>query len=143
VLLAADDDIRAAPQFTLASAPTSLGSWLDAGLPYYSGSAAYETVLDIPPHYLGRRLTLVCGEVGVVAEVRINGQPAGERVWSPYAFDISTLVKPGRNQLSILVTNTMANERAVLERAAHLPRLRLSGLLGPVRVVAAEPLPPR
>jgi hypothetical protein len=139
VMIAADDEIRSTPRFTLASAATQLGSWLDTGLPYYSGSASYETEIDIPANYIGRQLTLDCGEVGVVAEVKINGTAAGERVWMPYSLDITKLVKAGKNKVTILVTNTMENERAVLERAARLPRLHHSGLIGPVRVVAGGP----
>ncbi len=48
-------------------------------------------------------------------------------------------MKAGRNKLTIIVTNTMENERAVLERASRLPRLRHSGLIGPVRVIAGAP----
>ncbi len=139
ILLAADDEVRATPVFTLASAPTQLGSWLDTGLPYYSGSASYETEIDIPAAYLGRRLTLDLGEVGVVAEVKVNGAPAGERVWLPFSFDVTELVKAGKNKVTVIVTNTMENERAVVDRASRLPRLRHSGLIGPVRLIAGAP----
>ena len=81
---------------------------------------------------------LDCGEVGVVAEVWVNGQPAGARVWLPFTFDITKLLKPGRNTVKILVTNTMENERAVENHAKELPRLRHSGLIGPVRLVAVQ-----
>ncbi len=136
ILLAADDEVRSAPVFTLDSAHAKLGSWIDNGLPYYSGTAAYETEFDIPAGHIGRRLILDCGEVGVAAEVRLNGASAGERVWLPFRFDITKLARPGRNKLTILVTNTMENERAVVDRAGKLPRLRHSGLIGPVRVTA-------
>jgi len=137
IKMAADDVVRSAPVFTLASARTRLGSWLDTGLPYYSGSAVYEKEFELPANYARRKLTLDCGEVGVVAEVRVNGQAAGERVWLPFSFDVTRLVKPGRNKVEIVVTNTMENARAVDNRAARLPRLRHSGLIGPVRILAA------
>jgi hypothetical protein len=136
IKMAIDDQIRSAPVFSLASAKTQLGSWLDTGLPYYSGSAVYEKEFDLPAEYAGRKLTLDCGEVGVVAEVRVNGKSAGERVWLPFSFDIGKLVKPGRNTVQIVVTNTMENERAVDNHAAKLPRLKHSGLIGPVQIVA-------
>jgi hypothetical protein len=138
--LVAGDEFQDEPKFTLDSARTSLGSWLDRGLPYYSGSAAYEKEFVIPAHYAGRKLTLDCGEVGVVAEVWINGKPAGTRVWLPFAFDITKLVKPGSNTVKILVTNTMENERAVDNHARRLPRLRHSGLIGPVSIRAGAPV---
>ncbi len=139
ILIAADDEVRSTPKFTLGSAATELGSWLDTGLPYYSGSAAYETEINVPANYIGRKLTLDCGEVGVVAEVKVNGQTAGERVWMPFTLDVTKLIKPGKNTVTIIVTNTMENERAVLERNARLSRLRHSGLIGPVRLIAGAP----
>ena len=126
------DEFQDTPKFTLGSSKTELGSWLDHGLPYYSGSAAYEKEFDLPANYVGRKLTLDCGEVGVVAEAWVNDKPAGVRVWLPFAFDVTALVKPGSNKVKILVTNTMTNERAVDNHARLLPRLHHSGLLGPV-----------
>ncbi len=137
-----DDAVRSAPVFELASAKTQLGSWVDVGLPYYSGSAVYEKEFEIPAAYTGRKLMLDCGEVGVVAEVRVNGKPAGERVWLPFAFDITNLAKTGKNKIEIVVTNTMENERAVESRANRLPRLKHSGLIGPVQVIAGAPVAP-
>ena len=141
--LVAGDEFQDAPKFTLGSAKTKLGSWLDRGLPYYSGSAAYEKEFEIPVRYAGRKLTLECGEVGVVAEVLVNGKPAGTRVWLPFAFDITDLVKPGKNTVKILVTNTMENERAVDNHARRLPRLAHSGLIGPVSIRAGAPVATR
>jgi hypothetical protein len=133
------DEFQDAPRFTLGRAKNELGSWLDRGLTYYSGSAAYEKEFTLPAGYAGRKLTLDCGEVGVVAEVWVNNQPAGTRVWMPYSVDISKLVRAGKNRVKIIVTNTMEAERAVENHASQLPRLRHSGLLGPVRVVDGGP----
>ncbi len=141
ILMPADEELRASPIFTLGSASTTLGSWIDQGLPYFSGEAAYETEVNIPANYLGRQLTLDCGEVGVVAELEINGQKAGQRAWLPFTFDITKYVKPGKNTVRILVANTMENERAVLDRANKLPKLRHSGLIGPVRIIPGPAQP--
>jgi hypothetical protein len=91
-------------------------------------------VVDLPGSYVGKKLILDCGQVGVVAEAWINDQPAGVRVWLPYTFDISRLVKPGRNKLQILVTNTMENERAVENHAPKLRKIEPNGLIGPVTI---------
>ncbi len=141
--LVAGDEFQDAPKFRLGSAKTTLGSWLDHGLPYYSGSAAYEKEFVLPAAYAGRKLTLDCGEVGVVAEVWVNGKHAGVRVWLPFAFDITNLVQPGRNTVKILVTNTMENELAVDNHARKLPRLAHSGLIGPVWIRAGAPVAKR
>jgi len=130
-----DDEFADTPEFLLARTNMDLGSWTFNGLPYYSGSAAYEREFDLPPAYSGRQLVLDCGQVGVTAEVAINRKPAGERVWLPYSFDITPYVRPGKNNIRIVVTNTMESERSVENREFRLDKIKLNGLLGPVRIV--------
>ena len=120
-----------------------LGLWTERGLAYFSGAATYEKEVHIPAPYVGRRLVLDCGKVGSAAEVWVNGESAGARVWTPFSFDISTLVRPGSNTVRISVANTMANERAVENHARQLPKIDLDGLLGPVTITAGETLPGR
>ena len=78
---------------------------------------------------------LDCGDVGVVAQVLVNGQSAGVRVWLPFRFDIGKLVRPGKNTIRIVVTNAMDSERAVENHADKLDQIKLNGLLGPVRII--------
>ncbi|MBI5281895.1 MAG: hypothetical protein HY858_09455 [Candidatus Solibacter usitatus] len=111
-----------------------LGSWSDTGLKNYSGSASYEKSFRLPDRLRGRKLMLDCGEVGVVAEVWVNGRRIGERVWKPFRFDITGAVRPGENRLRIVVTNTEASARAVANHRGLLPNIRLNGLLGPVTI---------
>ncbi|VVJ22254.1 Uncharacterised protein [Amycolatopsis camponoti] len=98
-----------------------LGSWtdVDAG---YSGSAWYETEFDVPA-VPGRRWTLDLGEVHEVAEVEVNGQAGGSRLWPPYRVDVTAALRPGRNRVRVRVTNTGANARG---------QALASGLFGPV-----------
>jgi hypothetical protein len=132
--------MRDMPRFELGAGKLELGSWTERGLPYYSGGAFYEKEFDLPSDYSGRKLMLDCGAVGVAAEVWVNGKSAGSRVWRPFSFDISALVRTGRNQVRILVTNTMANERAVENHAGTLPKIDMNGLQGPVRIIAGPPM---
>jgi len=142
-----DEVIADAPEFLLGRTLMEPGSWTDNGLPYYSGSAAYERDFDLRAEYVDKKLILDCGQVGVVAEAWVNGRPAGVRVWLPFKFDISKLVRPGKNHLKIIVTNTMENARAVENHAKKLSRIRLNGLLGPVQIIPYKEvelgLPPR
>jgi hypothetical protein len=130
----ADETLPDSPEFILGVATIEPGSWTTSGLPYYSGSAAYEREFDLPEPYAGKKLTLDCGRVGTAAEVWVNEKPAGVRVWLPYAFDISQLARPGVNRLKIIVTNTMENARAVENHARKLERIDVNGLLGPVTI---------
>jgi hypothetical protein len=59
------------------------------------------------------RVMLDLGRVSSVADVFVNGEHARTLVWRPYQLDISRLIKPGENEIKILVTNTEANQRAV------------------------------
>jgi hypothetical protein len=131
-----DEVISDTPIFLIGRvANVNPGSWTAKGLPYFSGSAFYERQILIPRPYIGKKLILDCGQVGVVAELWVNDQRAGARVWLPYSFDISGLVRSGNNKLRILVTNTMENERAVENHAAKLQKIEPNGLIGPVRIV--------
>jgi hypothetical protein len=92
----------------------SLVSWTehpDAGVRYFSGSADYEAAFDVAPELLGagRGLELDLGDVQCVAEVEIGGVPLG--VWwkPPFAADVTSLVRAGRNTIRVRVTNLWVN----------------------------------
>jgi hypothetical protein len=73
-----------------------------------------------------------------MASVRVNGQNAGTRLWSPYRLEITTLLKAGANRLEIGVTNTLANRYG--QGRPGLREKPASGLLGPVRLTPAKVL---
>jgi hypothetical protein len=121
--------------------PTSreLGSWTDKW-PDFSGTGWYEQGMVIDSAWLGsgRRVYLDLGDVRNIAEVRINGQSVGTRLWPPYRFDITRLLKPGQNRLQIGVTNTLANRYG--QGRPGLVEKPVSGLLGPVQLIPAKVL---
>jgi hypothetical protein len=123
------------PRFVTGPTLFRLQSWTDTALENFSGDGVYEADFTLPPAYLKYHVQLDCGEVGVAAEVWVNGQRAGVRVWKPYALDITRLVRAGKNHLRIVVTNSEGNKRAVGVWRSNLSRLRVNGLLGPVRIV--------
>ena len=63
------------------------------------------------------------GRVAHLAEVWINGQNVGARLWAPYAFDVTKALKPGKNTLRVRVGNLIANNMGLPSE---------SGLFGPV-----------
>ncbi|MFE9889831.1 glycosylhydrolase-like jelly roll fold domain-containing protein [Streptomyces scopuliridis] len=100
-----------------------LGSWTDHDR-LFSGSGTYTTDIDVERALLdGRRVLLDLGDVRDVAAVTVNGTELPSLLWSPWVVDLTGLVKPGHNSLSVRVANTLSNERN-----KPLP----SGLLGPV-----------
>ncbi len=102
-----------------------LGSWTDLD-PRFSGRGRYTKRFDVPASFLaeGRRIQLELGQVDEIAEVRVNGRDAGERVWAPYRLDVTDALRAGENTLEVVVTNTQAN--SIEGRAIS------SGLIGPV-----------
>ena len=124
----------------------TLQSWTDSELAHYSGSAIYETEFDFQG--TGKRLWLDLGEVGVAAEVWLNGEKVGERAWRPFRFEITRQIRT-HNRLRIRVANSDAGWqsqgdtiypqgswglRYKTERD-RLQTLRPNGLEGPVRII--------
>jgi len=58
-----------------------------------------------------------------VVELWVNDQAVGTRCWRPYRFDIGRYLKPGRNTLRAVVTNTLANEFARPETKEMMRRM--------------------
>jgi hypothetical protein len=134
-----------------------LGNWTDHGGEWepFAGTARYELAFELPASAADDWL-LDLGDVREVARVSVNGR-AIDTLWSvPFQTRIGAAVRPGRNTLSLEVTNVAANRIRDLERrgvswknfheinfvnvhykpfdAAEWP-LQPSGLLGPVRLV--------
>ena len=92
----------------------TLASWTahpEAGVKFFSGTAAYTKELTIEPEFLaeGRRLFLDLGRVMVIAEVALNGQQLGVLWKSPYRVDITAAARAGANALEVRVTNLWPN----------------------------------
>jgi hypothetical protein len=138
----------------------NLHSWTqfeDAGVRYFSGTATYQTTLDLSEPAPGNTSTvwLDLGEVYEVASVRINGVAAGT-VWKkPLRVLIGDKLKRGSNTIAIEVTNlwpnrligdaqpsatthyTHTNIRKYTKDSPLLP----SGLIGPVTMATVYEIP--
>jgi hypothetical protein len=133
-----------------------LQSWtesVDAGVRYFSGTAAYSRTLNVPRHWLRARsrLQLDLGTVKNLAEVFVNGQSLGVLWKAPFTVDITDALRVGDNLLEIKVTNLWPNRligdkqpgAQKIAYATHDPfkadsPLLSSGLLGPVVVIASH-----
>ena len=140
--------------FAPRTTPFTLASWTDSTLANYSGSALYETTFRMDAVPAGESLILDLGEVGLSAEVWLNGQKAGERAWRPFELDITPFARRGVNRLKIRVANSnagwMAQGPPIYGRDAwsglkfeserdRLRTLRPNGLEGPVRILSVKP----
>lgn len=100
-------------------------SWTEQGYPFFSGRGAYRTAFDLDA-LEGQRLHLEVPMRDDVLEIEINGQPAGIRLWDPYVADITDFAREGRNDLTLRVSNTLANLLYGVSRPSGLagtPRL--------------------
>jgi hypothetical protein len=138
-----------------------LKSWTtfpDPKLKYFSGTLTYTRELEIGFDRFGngKHIWLDLGKVSEIAEVELNGQNLGILWKHPTRLDITTVAKPGKNQLTVRVTNfwpnriigdqlvrdsapvTQTNIRKLTSSTPLMP----SGLLGPVRLltVVEQPL---
>ncbi|HLV87655.1 MAG TPA: glycosyl hydrolase [Candidatus Sulfotelmatobacter sp.] len=136
VIAATKDDRLTSPLlFVSESTAFELQSWTKTGLAQFSGTAIYEKTFSLPANFNEGRVLLDLGKVSSVAKVQINGRDAGTLVWSPYRLDVTSLLKPGENQLRIWVTNTEANARAVGASHKILSKIDLCGMEGPVSLI--------
>ncbi len=102
---------RGAPGQIVLNELVSLHRHPDAGVRYFSGTATYTQTFDLNPAFSGanRRIFLDLGRVEVIAEVRVNGKTVSTLWKRPYRLEITDAVKPGANQLDVLVTNQWPN----------------------------------
>jgi hypothetical protein len=116
---------------------SKLTSWTErSGTRYYSGAATYSKTIKIPSSELhGKRLLLNFGTsrptpeppgetrhpgtqawieppIRDAAVISVNGKRAGSLWHPPYELDITSLLKPGSNDIEVRVANTAINELA-------------------------------
>jgi len=103
-----DQQRIAAPAWLLeGGSQRPLESWLAWELQQFSGFVDYATTFEIDRVEGSETLNL--GEVSYMAEVWINGQPAGGRLWAPFQFEIGKWLRPGSNTVRIRVGNLVLN----------------------------------
>jgi len=126
------------------SSETKLISWLDMGLRRFTGFIDYETSFDIPSDKSS--VTIDLGKVRYMAEVWLNDEKIGERLWAPFTFSAET-AKPGENKLRVRVGNLMANEMGGKDDLGELRHWGWqnppdssfeAGLFGPVNINLIE-----
>lgn len=135
----------------------TLRSWTDIdALRFFSGRADYEFEIELPQSLFGknRGVWLDLGDVREIADVKVNGQAVGARWKLPYRVDLSSAARPGRNRITVGVTNLPINRvigsptpdyRALEPLRFPFPQEKKlisepvpSGLLGPVQVIPYE-----
>lgn len=125
----------------------------ELGLTDFAGTVVYEIDLYVTPGDAENPLFLNLGEVGHIARAWLNDEELGESAWPPHLVEITGMVVPGINELTVEVTTTLANQatredvvemardrgwfNAYYERTLDWMRENRSGLIGPVQVLRA------
>lgn len=107
--------------------------------PDFSGFIRYENTVELPKVH---KASLVITDAFEGVEVFINDDSAGIQVVPPYDFDISKLLKAGKNSIRIEVANTLERERYYatptsedfFTRFSKPPVLSPSGIVGEVKL---------
>jgi hypothetical protein len=90
----------------------SLHLHAEAGVRYFSGTATWRKEIEIAPGSVtarDRALFLDLGQVEVIAEPSLNGQPLGVLWARPFVVDVTRALRPGTNLLEVKVTNLWPN----------------------------------
>jgi hypothetical protein len=139
---------RSAPPSATLPKLAPLNENADPGIKYFSGIATYTKDFTAPNGWKpGQPLWIDLGKVSELAEVSVNGKPAGGAWHAPYRVEIGATTKPGKNKLKVRVANLWVNRligdaqpgakritfTAMPTFRADAP-LRPSGLIGPVRL---------
>ncbi|MBI2300394.1 MAG: hypothetical protein HYU66_15865 [Armatimonadetes bacterium] len=117
------------PAELAAGAVRGLQPWRAWDLDRLSGVADYTCRFAVPEGLRGP-CYLDLGTVLYSAEVSLNGDSLGARLWPPHVFDLTGRLKPDGNELRIRVANLVNNSYG---------DPRPSGLLGPVRLMRGRP----
>jgi beta-glucuronidase len=85
------------------------GDWnsQDPKLFYYEGSVWYRTKFDVTTSAPDHRLFIYFGAVNYEADVYLNGKKLGKHIggFTPFAYEVTGLVKPTDNSLVVRVNN--------------------------------------
>lgn len=93
------------------ASPLNGGSWALQGLPFYGGAVEYSRQYRFEASALkGHRAFVgLKNWSGVVAEVRVNGKKAGVIGFEPFELDVTKRLKPGLNDVSVVVYGSLKN----------------------------------
>lgn len=84
---------------------TPLGDWAGVLSTHFSGDVEYAVTFECEAD----RARIDLGDVKYACRITLNGEPVGRRIWKPFSLDLTGKLRRGRNDLRVVVTNTLAN----------------------------------
>jgi hypothetical protein len=158
--------IAGGPELPAPFSMNVLASWTEASdtrVENFSGTARYSTVFTLDNTGQRDQWLLGLGDVRESVRVRINGKNVGTLFSLPFQTMVGAYLKQGDNRIEVEVTNLAANRIRALDReskdwrlmrdanivsvrygefdAANWP-IKVSGLLGPVRLIPLQRFEP-
>jgi hypothetical protein len=117
-------------ELAVTEAEVPLVPWEELGLRALGGHVTYRTRVSAPS---GGRTVLDLGEVRGTADVRVNGTLAARLVWGPWRAELTGHLRPGENEIEVVVRGTLAGylDDASPTAGVYAGQVR-TGLLGPV-----------
>ncbi len=88
---------------------SSLGSWRNKGLPFYSQKVAYSQNFDVNKTAETSFKVRLNKWNGSISEVWINGTAAGVIAWQPNELDVTSLLNEGKNEIMVKVIGSLKN----------------------------------
>lgn len=88
------------------------GSWLHQGYPFYAGRMRCTRSFFVDEEALagGARCWIELSNLAsTLVKVEVNGAPAGVVAWRPYRAEITPLLRPGENRVTLEVVNSLRN----------------------------------
>ncbi len=110
---------------------------------HYMGPAWYQKEIRLPDHWQGRRVVLYLERCHWESRVFVNKLEAGHRnsLAAPHSYDITELLDPGLNSISIRIDNRMivpvgVNSHSVSDHTQS----NWNGIVGEINLEASNPV---
>ena len=141
------DDLSQRPGGSGKPAPCSLrtgpsravGALVEMEPAWYCGRVLYRTEIKVPDSGRAQSWFLDLGEVQHYAEVWLNGKLVGTLLWPPYRIELTQHLRKEKNELVLVVSNSLANRFAWDVWGTHgAGKPEPSGLLGPVKLLTTN-----
>lgn len=107
--------------------------------PNFSGMIRYENVYE---HRMDtQRVYLTVTDAYEGLELFVNGEKVGGQIIPPYEFDISEVLRQGKNEIKIEISTTLERERraalnqGIIEILQHAKEKQPTGLTGVVKII--------
>jgi len=113
---------------------TKLGDWRGKLGEEFSGEVEYRASFACSAAQAADARVLDLGEVLYGCEVVLNGRNLGKRSWRPFAFGVRDLLKEGRNDLRVIVANTISNQYATTKILDQWP----DNIVGPYHKICVQ-----